>query len=661
MFTVPIGSYGDDLDDLPASELSATLVGEYVRTHWSGDVRLVPHQSPLAPWTETEVRTYLQGGLARTATADTVVIYWASHAGETPLRLNLSDGGTLHADDLADWMLGSPASQILLLLDCCYSGNGVDDLLSQFLRKKQTDRLPEGKCVSVIASASLGELSREGMFVSSMLHVLKEGPPAGLSQEHAWLDMESAVTPEQLARAITCHLQNAGATQAAQARVLLGDPGRLIPRVQRPVNRPSVGNSRLYRELTRAARESNQAWDGDASDAALAQLASNVPDLASTTAAGYLAFVIECARLAISVDSALHKLLPAVPTATLPQDLRRAFFVARRTWLDFEWPSTLDYAFAVTQGVHKRSHSAIARLLLLFAMALLRDACGDPKTPALFEWAQTNGIGEVEYANIKTESRRKLGERRMVVEFLPSSRLLQSTPPRSARGQLWIEGTFVGDPVEVVMDGSGPESAAAAIARLATCEEFERSFDSIDLVLPPSLLTLDPGLASIAHPSGQFVAIDQVLTFHRRFSERLRDPSEVQVARALYRAIIDSPENVMIVDETDTPRDLYDRARAGGFGVAFQGGEVSVAGFDDALLAAVRATPIVIWPVAKEVDIATALQAYWPEVPEAIRLGRQEPDNKAWLSGGMLMCIWEDPAWLEIAEGIGAYDEEGIA
>lgn len=659
-FIVPIGDYQGGLDPLQYSGRWADSLQAYIQEHWPGDIWIAPGYSEQgATWTEADVRSYLQSGLASTAPTDKVVVYWAGHADGDPLRLHLSEGATIHADDLADWMLNSPAHSILLLLDCCYSGNGVGDLLRHFLQKERTDIIPSNKCVSVIASSSPGQLSTEGLFVKSLIDTLKGGPPSGMEVNHIWLPGEDAVTPEQLAAAVNAKLVQLGATQRSQARILLGSPGRSVPRAKSP-SKPAWSSKVITRDLRHVAHLADAQWTGELNEATIAGLKQATRTPSDLVAATYIECVVNGALLALSLDRSLKRWLPPVPSATFGTELRKAYRIASGVWLDFEWESTLDYAYAITQRIVDRSQAATVRSLLVFAMRLLLESNTKVELDVLYDWAVAHGVSQVAFSTARRDASKQFGETRLVIEFDPSDPFSHTVaPPRGLRAQLLHEQRFIGDSIEISF---AEGSAEAAIVRLLDTPKLRGAFDAIDLVLPPALLLLDTKSMFVSDAIGNRVPVDRITRIHRRFSERLWDPHSVMTAQALYDDIVMSVENVRLVQpDSISVGDLYHHLRDRRVGAALATADASAA--MEILIACVRATPITVWPITDGADVSSAINEYWPAVPEAIRNGRRSPEDHKWARGANLLCVWEDPSWLTIALQMSLYanalDEEG--
>lgn len=470
---------------------------------------------------------------------------------------------------------------------------------------------------------------------------------------------EDAVT--QIVNALTAHPEGLGQTITPAPRPKQPCSQRPRSEAWHEQDLDMAQKSMFYHRITQEIIRANYDWKLEPNHDGLEALRAALEEETSAASA-YLQRVVQGARLALSLSEVIHDSLPREPTTDLPPQLRRAYYLACRVWLDYEWGTIFEYAFAITQVARDRTRSAILRSLLIFAISLLHQRGHDPSLCGLFEWAQANGIGEVAFANGLTNGLRPLGECRLIVEFLPSSPRLRPDPPKSVRGQLWLEDTFVGDAVEIELETARPDAIAEAVAELSGADPFVGTYHSIDLVLPASLLTFDTADIRVPHPGGGTVPIDRIAHVHRRFGERLWHTSEVETVTRMYQSIISSHENVRLMDSvTIGPADLFDTLRRTSQGIVFAAECTSSSEFGAALLASVRATPICVWSIDGLGDIGEAVREYWPQVPDAVRRGRASPRELEWAQGAHLLCIWEDTGWLTIANRISSYDEEGIA
>lgn len=179
---VGISKY-DHLTLLAGAQRDATLMEEVLRAHWDGspnyDCRL--HTSPGSnPITRDFLRTEWDQFFS--GSPDAALFYFAGHGTPTVVGgfLATQDGKGndmgLPMDELLNRANKSQAREVLLVLDCCFSGslgnpvalqNGLDN--NALLR--------EG--VTILAASSPHEIAAEvggqGMFTSMVLHALHGG------------------------------------------------------------------------------------------------------------------------------------------------------------------------------------------------------------------------------------------------------------------------------------------------------------------------------------------------------------------------------------------------------------------------------------------------------------------------------------------------------
>jgi tetratricopeptide (TPR) repeat protein len=132
---------------------------------------------------EKTVRTTLRQLVGR-ATGGTLTLLWSGHgvASAAGLRLFASDSEGRTGDgfgmaDLAARGVESGAGQVLLLLDGCFSGAGVDDagrVAAELLQQMPPDA--KHLWVGVVASCLGQEKAREGVFAQLLQTLLSRGP-----------------------------------------------------------------------------------------------------------------------------------------------------------------------------------------------------------------------------------------------------------------------------------------------------------------------------------------------------------------------------------------------------------------------------------------------------------------------------------------------------
>ena len=115
---------------------------------------------------------------------DTVVFYWAGHGlvdNGGALRLILGNTGptaseleTVPPKALAQWALGSGAGGVLLVIDACYSGSGLEEALSEAANWARTTTGSRWFCI--LASAQAYEKAIGGRLAELLVRLVRDGP-----------------------------------------------------------------------------------------------------------------------------------------------------------------------------------------------------------------------------------------------------------------------------------------------------------------------------------------------------------------------------------------------------------------------------------------------------------------------------------------------------
>jgi tetratricopeptide (TPR) repeat protein len=176
---VGISSYDDTaFAELPKAVDDIRNLGIYLYQH--RDYREEIIQNP----TEAEVREALNRHLERDALppGSALVLLWSGHGEMAPEALHLISKDTkqgaapdLTPESLASFVARCGATQVLLLLDTCYSGCGVFDAhrVVDHVRREGAD---ERAWLGVLASTLDFERARDGVFIDRLLRLLKQGP-----------------------------------------------------------------------------------------------------------------------------------------------------------------------------------------------------------------------------------------------------------------------------------------------------------------------------------------------------------------------------------------------------------------------------------------------------------------------------------------------------
>lgn len=170
---VAIGEYRDrDWDRLPKAVPQVQEMRDLLARSAGGAL--------LADASEEEIRSFLRSA-RNTATGGSLFAIWAGHAeseGGT-LWLRGSDSGDLEGiqiEDVARMCMSSGASQVLLVVDTCYSGTATDAAI-RAATAALAARPPAGHVwVGVLASCLPTETAVDGEFGERLLRLLREGP-----------------------------------------------------------------------------------------------------------------------------------------------------------------------------------------------------------------------------------------------------------------------------------------------------------------------------------------------------------------------------------------------------------------------------------------------------------------------------------------------------
>jgi len=116
-----------------------------------------------------------------------LVVLWSGHAAQNPNTGNLRllacgnkaddpDAGTVNAAELAELAAKSGASQLLLLIDTCYSGSAVVDVAKVIdtVQRVSIDRTH--RWLGVVASCQDYERAADGVLTGKLLELLENGP-----------------------------------------------------------------------------------------------------------------------------------------------------------------------------------------------------------------------------------------------------------------------------------------------------------------------------------------------------------------------------------------------------------------------------------------------------------------------------------------------------
>ncbi|MEV6951316.1 caspase family protein [Streptomyces sp. NPDC051183] len=206
---------------------------------------------------------------AATGNHGPAVVLWSGHAvlQDRELRLIVHDTDdvedleqTYSPDFLANAVLLSRADQVLLLIDTCYAGAGVPDVVKRWLRKLDEDSLPPGRSawLGAIACCRPDETAEDsGMLLETAARVLSKGPRAG-RYRHAFSTRNPHITGQNLLEDIA--EQWPQWTGQLMHPVTAGVPQAMFANPRRPTaNDPAP---ELVEHLVRAARGADRVDEG---------------------------------------------------------------------------------------------------------------------------------------------------------------------------------------------------------------------------------------------------------------------------------------------------------------------------------------------------------------------------------------------------------------
>ncbi|MFI7664173.1 AAA family ATPase [Nocardia sp. NPDC049526] len=221
----------DDYDD-PTLKLS-TIAGHAARVSALFRERGFEEDHRSGGTSAHEVRDWLDRWKPSTRR---LLLYWTGHAqaGVNDIALFCGDyepGKTfavISGRDLGELLAKRSAVDIVVIIDTCKSGIGVDTIITAFKHHVGDSAVGLEPGLAVLTSARDGELARDGVFTSALEHVLRKGPPTSTDTYNGWTAHDASITPEELFVALTMRLNEVGAFQQpefSQARSV----GRFFP------------------------------------------------------------------------------------------------------------------------------------------------------------------------------------------------------------------------------------------------------------------------------------------------------------------------------------------------------------------------------------------------------------------------------------------------
>lgn len=617
-------------------------------------------------WDHDAVVQLLDVRLQTLDPSDTVVIYWAGHGvtGDGSHQLLLTRNSIL-TRQLAGWLCACPALTIVCILDCCWSGEGLGDLVSEAeeLRKQVGAPARELQTVTVIASAR-SEPAQEGAFVAAMTHVLTHGPGPRVGSSHRWGPEAASVTPAELVEAVRVRLHDEGlGQQAIHVNLRYSDVGRFFPsiwyaRSRRAGGRPVDGRSRARRVAEEQFRQLGISPPDSWTEAGLeahGRFVEASPGLRPNERL-FLSATIDTLRLALSSETLAWSLVDRLSFTDAA--LRSARRAATRQFDDPPIGRQFDLFHDAAAPRSVQHPIGPVEASIRFVTRLVHECGGDPADRRLFEWAAARGLEANEVNRILAEATKPAPLRRLVIR-LQGDRHAEGDFPRSATGQVFEDGEVSGDRSEEPIAPATVAGAVKAVAALVERKQRER-FQVVDVVVPDELILLDPGTVPVRQHR-RFVELGSICPVSVRSGSRFgyQDWEQLSAAflaltrsRCHLRCIEDWPSQGSLFHElTDPPPVVVFRSPA------------PAGSPPDALLDAVQVTPIVVWLVA-ELDepcpLPELVDAHWPLLQAAVAAARwrrappsASDEHQRHLHH--LRMLWEDDQWADLAQKMENY------
>ena len=276
----------------------------------------------------------------------------------------------------------------------------------------------------------------------------------------------------------------------------------------------------------------------------------------------------------------------------------------------------------------------------------------------LFAWAAKWGIESNDVNRIIADMRIPEPLRRLVID-LRDNRLPEEEFPKTATAQIYEDGWPKGDRVEAEIRPLNLVGAANAIASLVKAKQ-RAKFHVVDVIVPDLLILLDPSAILVQPRPRQVVELGSAFPVWIRLGGRLLDP-DLQRLGLTYRALVRDHRRVRWVDEFPVRGALTDELTNSPVAVVFQR-PMATQTPPDALLDAIYASPIVIWPATELEEparLATLLEEHWSTLPTAVararwrRASSRVEDDVRHLR--QLRMVWEDDQWIVLAQNMESY------
>ena len=442
-YAIGVGEYEKEGLNLTKVSASVEQLATYVLRFWENAKLPQKVERERRWWDRAAVKEILDWRLRTVGEDDVAIVYWVGHtvrAGSSHQLLLSKDDDELFTPEMLNWLRACPAQHLILLLDACWSGEAVANLVQEKLKvevKEGTDA--DKRTVTIMASARHDQRSREGALVDALLRVLTNGPPANTPSEHAWPVTQPFVAPTALVEAVNVVLEERGFEQEAFIQELRDTSvGQIFP---------SIWNRRLYeadvvdprsearRRAIEVFAETGVPEPPTWTEAALDQHHEVVNATCTNVAdRDRLHLILDTLARALSAEKlALAKLSETDLTQDVLRAGRRA---ATGAWAEASAARRFDlfYEAAAPRGRRAGGDPDFATLRLV--AGLWHAAGKPPRQPSLFEWAKTRGIEGQIVNDLCEVVEQPSPERRLVIDLCRKP-YEEGKLPSKAFGQLY--------------------------------------------------------------------------------------------------------------------------------------------------------------------------------------------------------------------------------
>lgn len=201
---IGVGVYDDDAyEPLPKAVAEIEDIASVLARNYAGKPLINPNKQQVTQYVEEAIGALPRGGA--------IVVYWTGHGKASPvggLRLLTADSGSnatagVPISEVVGPCAESGANQLLIVVDTCFSGGGVD-IATQVASAVMTLRPPNAEDLwcGVLASCAGEETAYDGALGSGLRHLLSEGPTTAELQVRGWSPHDEFVRGDDLCDAL---------------------------------------------------------------------------------------------------------------------------------------------------------------------------------------------------------------------------------------------------------------------------------------------------------------------------------------------------------------------------------------------------------------------------------------------------------------------------